>query len=88
MIISKDKSLKQSLEFLENNFDICFKMAQEWVDKTDIWLYLSNNNYQKVIDIKKDLWDYWKLYYYNDNNGDSYELCAWDSSTSVARWKH
>lgn len=29
MIISKDKSLKQSLEFLENNFDICFKMAQE-----------------------------------------------------------
>jgi hypothetical protein len=87
MIISKDKSLKQSLEFLENNFDICFKMAQEWVDRTDIWLYLSNNNYQKVIDIKKKLWDYWKLYYYNNSKGDGYKLCARDSSTSVATWK-
>lgn len=68
MILSKSKWLKGSLEYLESHIAQCEKMFNEWVSSTDIWLCLINNDYQKVIDIKRELWKSEDFLYDESNN--------------------
>lgn len=83
---SKDKWLKESLEYLENKLETCQKLNEQWACSLDIWLYLINSNYIEVIDIKKDLWEFGDFNYLKSNKKHIFWTSP-DSSRIIAKWQ-
>lgn len=61
------KTYKESIDYLEWQLEKCKKLSYNWADPVDIALFLKDPSYEKVIDIKQDLWEYWKVRYSHSN---------------------
>lgn len=80
-----EKTIIESLDFLEKKYEELEVMHNQWIKNIYIWLYLSNPNFITIINWLKKLWKVWEEAHYSYINK---EHCLWvnDSWNTLVRW--
>lgn len=84
-ISSWEKTIIESLNFLEEKYEEVKTMYNEWINTDFLWLYLSNPDFITVIDWVNNLWELWKEVNYSYINSE-YCLRIKDSWNKLIVW--